>query len=54
MTGPSRGESVYAITLHQPWATLIALGVKNVETKSWPVPERVLGQTITIRAGRRV
>ena len=54
MTGPSGGEPVYAITLHQPWATLIALGVKTVETRSWPAPERLLGQTIAIHAGKRV
>lgn len=23
------------LTLHQPWATLIALGVKTIETRSW-------------------
>lgn len=27
-----------AITLWQPWATLIALGVKRIETRSWPAP----------------
>ena len=45
---------MYAITLHQPWATLIALGTKNVETRSWPAPERLLGQVIAIHAGKRV
>ena len=24
-----------ALTLHQPWASLVALGVKSVETRSW-------------------
>ncbi len=24
-----------AITIHQPWATLIALGEKRFETRSW-------------------
>lgn len=24
-----------ALTLHQPWASLIALGVKTIETRSW-------------------
>lgn len=24
-----------AITLHQPWATLVSLGVKTIETRSW-------------------
>ena len=45
---------MYAVTLHQPWATLIALGVKTVETRSWPAPARLLGQVIAIHAGRRV
>ena len=44
---------MYAITLHQPWATLIALGIKTVETRSWPAPERLLGQVIAIHAGKR-
>ena len=45
---------MYAITLHQPWATLIALGVKNVATRSWPAPEWLLGQTFAVHAGKRV
>ena len=45
---------MYAITLHQPWASLIALGVKTVETRSWPAPARLMGQTIAIHAGKRV
>ncbi len=45
---------MYAITLHQPWATLIALGLKTVETRSWPAPERLLDQTIAVHAGRRL
>ena len=45
---------MYAITLHQPWATLIALGIKTVETRSWPAPKWLLEQTIAIHAGRRV
>ena len=27
---------MYVITLHQPWASLIARGFKTVETRSWP------------------
>ena len=45
---------MYAITLRQPWATLIALGIKTVETRSWPAPERLLGQVIAVHAGKRV
>ena len=44
---------MYAITLHQPWASLIALGIKTVETRSWPAPARLIGQTIAIHAGKR-
>ena len=45
---------MYAITLHQPWASLIALGIKTMETRSWPAPARLLGQTIAIHAAKRV
>lgn len=37
-----------AITLHQPWASLIALGVKTVETRSWNTNYR---GTLAIHAG---
>jgi activating signal cointegrator 1 len=30
-----RLEFMKAITLHQPWATLMAMGVKTIETRSW-------------------
>jgi hypothetical protein len=29
------GESMRALTLTQPWATLVALGAKRYETRSW-------------------
>ena len=29
-----RGE-VKALTLTQPWATLVAIGAKRIETRSW-------------------
>ena len=38
-----------AITLHQPWASLIAAGYKQVETRSWPTTYR---GPIVIHAGR--
>lgn len=40
-----------ALTLHQPWATLIALGIKTIETRSWPPPRNLMGQTVAIHAG---
>jgi hypothetical protein len=29
-----------ALTLHQPWASLVALGAKAIETRSWPTSHR--------------
>ena len=54
MTSPTGAEPVYAITLHQPWASLIALGLKTVETRSWPAPARLVGQRIAVHAGKRL
>ena len=54
MSGPSSADPVYAITLHQPWASLIALGIKTVETRSWPAPARLVGQRIAVHAGKRL
>ena len=39
-----------AITLHQPWASLIALGVKTIETRSWATKHR---GPIAIHAAKR-
>ena len=43
-----------ALTLHQPWATLIADGVKTIETRSWRPPAALIGQGIAIHAGKRL
>lgn len=40
-----------ALTIRQPWATLIALGVKTIETRSWRAPKALIGQRIAIHAG---
>lgn len=40
-----------ALTLHQPWATLIALNVKTIETRSWRASVSLIGQRIAIHAG---
>ena len=45
---------MYAITLHQPWASLVALGLKTVETRSWPAPATLVGRRIAVHAGKRV
>lgn len=40
-----------ALTIRQPWATLIALGVKTIETRSWRAPASLIGQHFAIHAG---
>lgn len=39
-----------ALTLHQPWATLVASGVKTIETRSWQTSYR---GPLAIHAGKR-
>jgi hypothetical protein len=43
---------VKALTIRQPWASLIALGVKHIETRSWRASQSLIGQTIAIHAGK--
>ena len=42
-----------AISLHAPWGTAIAHGLKRWETRSWPCPPRYIGQTIAIHQAKR-
>lgn len=39
-----------ALTIHQPWASLVALGVKTIETRSWRTSYR---GPLAIHAGQR-
>lgn len=41
------------ISLWQPWATLWASGHKIHETRHWPYPARLLGETLGIHAAKR-
>ncbi len=43
-----------AITLHQPWASLIACGLKTIETRDWRPPRAVIGERIAIHAAKRL
>lgn len=47
----ARGDAVKALTLHQPWATLVAIGVKRIETRSWSTKYR---GPLAIHAAARV
>jgi hypothetical protein len=42
---------VKALTLHQPWASLVAVGAKTIETRSWSTLYR---GPVAIHAGLRV
>lgn len=39
-----------ALPLWQPWASLVALEAKRIETRHWPAPAYVVGQRIAIHA----
>lgn len=41
------------ISLWQPWASLMALREKTIETRHWPLPERLIGQRMAIHAAKR-
>ena len=43
-----------ALTLHQPWAMLIAAGVKTMETRSWGPPSNLVGHRIALHAGKQL
>lgn len=42
-----------AITLWEPWASLVVYGEKNWETRSWPIPKNLIGQRVAIHAAKR-
>jgi hypothetical protein len=42
-----------ALTVWQPWATLIAIGAKPYEFRGWQPPRSLLGQRLAIHAGAR-
>lgn len=43
-----------ALTLHQPFASLVMRRIKRTETRSWAAPDTVIGNRIAIHAARRV
>lgn len=42
-----------ALTIWQPWATLIMIGAKPYEFRSWKPPRSLVGQRLAIHAGAR-
>lgn len=43
-----------AISLWQPWASLIAAGIKPFETRDWAPPRELIGQRIAIHAAKKI
>lgn len=42
-----------AITVKQPWASLIVEGIKDVENRTWKCPEKYIGERVLIHAGAK-
>ncbi len=43
-----------AISLWQPWASLVACGAKPYETRHWAPPRALIGQPIAIHAAKKI
>jgi hypothetical protein len=43
-----------ALSIWQPWASLIMSGHKKIETRSWPAPYPIRGQRIAIASTKTV
>lgn len=41
---------IRAVPLWQPWASLVAVGAKRIETRPKPAPSTILGQRVVIHA----
>lgn len=41
-----------ALSLWQPWASLVAVGAKTIETRHWPPARALLGERIAIHAAK--
>lgn len=41
-----------AITIKQPWASLIVHGIKDIENRTWACPKKYIGQRVLIHAGK--
>src|SRR5580765_585368 len=46
-------DTLPALTIWQPWATLIVAGAKPYEFRGWQPPQSYVGKRIAIHAGAR-
>lgn len=42
-----------AISIKQPWASLIVQGLKNIENRAWKCPEKYIGKRVLIHASEK-
>lgn len=42
-----------ALSLWQPWASLVAVGAKQAETRHWPAPAWLIGERMAIHAAKK-
>lgn len=42
-----------AITIKQPWASLIVHGIKDIENRTWACPKKYIGQRVLIHASAK-
>ncbi len=54
--GPLQAQArqMKALSLWQPWASLMADGRKIIETRHWPAPQWLIGQEYAIHAAKKV
>ncbi|MVN86564.1 ASCH domain-containing protein [Deinococcus sp. HMF7620] len=45
-------QIAFALTIDQPFASLMAMGIKKVENRNWSPDESLIGRRIAIHAGR--
>ena len=48
-----QATTMRALSLWQPWASALVLGIKATETRSWPMPSGLRGATVAIHASKR-
>ena len=42
-----------ALSIKQPWASLIAHGIKDIENRTWKCPQKYIGQRILIHVSKK-
>jgi hypothetical protein len=49
----SEWDALPAISVRQPWSYLICSGLKDIENRTWKLPEKYKGQRVLIHAGAK-